>query len=215
MYVKDRMTKEPFAIGKDTTISKALDIMATHDFHRLPVVDSNNKLIGLITEGEISANTPSKATSLSIHELNYLLSKTLVESIMIKEVITTHGDALLEEAASIMRKNNVGCLPVVKDGVLIGIITQNTIFEAFIDMMGYYQKGTRFVVEVQEDKAGILAEIGQIFYDENISVSHMAVYHHGDHTDVVIRANTFEADKMTQLLQNHHYQIVSVIMNKK
>ena len=93
MYVRNRMTANPYCISKDTAISTALDIMAEHGFHRLPVVEGKH-LVGLVTEGVISEHSPSKATSLSIYELNYLLSKTKCEDVMIKNVITISPDVL-------------------------------------------------------------------------------------------------------------------------
>ena len=134
MYIKDQMTRNPYCISPKTTISKALEIMSVNSFHRLPVVDSDYNLLGLITAGMISDKTPSKATSLSIYELNYLLSRTSVEEIMEKDVKTINPDALLEEAASKMRLYDISCLPVVENDKVVGIITHNDIFKAFIDL---------------------------------------------------------------------------------
>ncbi|MBQ1740655.1 MAG: CBS domain-containing protein [Erysipelotrichaceae bacterium] len=143
MYVKDNMVSGPITIGPDQSVSEAIDLMSENGLHRLPVVDKNGKLAGLITEGVITSNTPNNATSLSVFELNYLLNKLTIKDIMIKDVITIGKDALLEEAATILRKNDIGCLPVVdEDNTLIGIITHNDIFTAFIDLLGYNHVGT-------------------------------------------------------------------------
>ena len=113
MYVKDIMVTSITTTSKDTSVSKALDIMQSNNFHRLPVVDDNNYLIGLLTESIIAKNTPNDASSLSIYELNYLLNKLKVEDVMIKEVHTIHPDSLLEEAAVKLRSHDIGCLPVM------------------------------------------------------------------------------------------------------
>ena len=102
MYVKDHMTKEPVTITKDVKISKAVDIMSKGHFHRLPIVDEAGKLIGLVTGGLVTEKSGANATSLSIYELNYLLSKTKVEDIMLTDVKTIHQDAFIEEAAQKM-----------------------------------------------------------------------------------------------------------------
>ncbi len=209
MYVKDWMTKDPYCISKDTSISAALDIMQDRDFHRIPIVEGK-KLVGLVTEGTIAEHTPSKATSLSMHELNYLLSKNKVDAVMIKNVITISPDALLEEAAVLMRKHTIGCLVVVEKDEVVGIITQNDIFEAFIDLMGYYREGQRYVIEIEEDKPGVLAKIGQCFSDESISISNLAVYHRPDRIEVVVLANGNNGDKMKQVLTDKGYKVVSV-----
>ncbi|MEG0737080.1 MAG: CBS domain-containing protein, partial [Longicatena sp.] len=112
MYVKNRMTKNPVCIDINSKISDVVDIMNERELHRLPVV-SGKKLVGLVTESMISKNGASKATSLSIYELNYLLSKTSVDAIMIRDVITIHEDRFLEDAALLMFKHDIGCLPVI------------------------------------------------------------------------------------------------------
>ena len=88
MYVKDHMTKEPVTITEDVKISKAVDIMSKGHFHRLPIVDGDGRLIGLITGGLVTEKSGANATSLSIYELNYLLSKTTVKDIMLTDIKT-------------------------------------------------------------------------------------------------------------------------------
>ncbi len=185
MFIKDRMTSNPYCINQDTSISNALDIMESNSFHRLPVVE-NGKLIGLITESTIENNTPGQATSLSIYELNYLLSKTSVKEIMIKDVITISKDALIEEAAVLMRKQNIGCLVVVdEDNLVIGIITRNDILDAFIDLLGYNRKGNRFVIYDVEDKPGAFHKITELFYNLGANIYNLGVYHQNNQVDVV------------------------------
>ncbi len=137
MSVSDFMTKTVVTVDSQTTIFDAVDLMKQHDIHRLPVVD-DGKLVGLITEGTIAEATPSKATSLSVYEMNYLLNKTTVADIMLKKVTTIEPDALLEDAISVMRSENVGVLPVMDDDALVGIITNNDIFDAFLKITGYH-----------------------------------------------------------------------------
>ena len=112
MSVKDFMTRKVVYISPDTTIAHAADLMREQDLHRLPVIE-NDKLVGLVTEGTIAEASPSKATSLSIYEMNYLLNKTKVKDVMIKNVITVSAYASLEDATYLMYKNKVGILPVV------------------------------------------------------------------------------------------------------
>ncbi len=213
MYVRDRMSKNPFCVSKDTTINKVLDYMAQNDFHRIPVVE-NGRIVGLITEGTITANTPTKATSLTIYELNYLLSKTKVDEIMIKDVIVIGPDVLLEEAAVKMRASSIGCLPVVENNQLIGIITQNDIFDAFVDLLGYYQKGLRVELIVNEDKPGILSEISQAFFNERANVTNLAVYKKEGHVIVVIRANNISEETLRKVMVSENYRIGNIIETK-
>ena len=191
MYVKDSMTRNPYTISLNQSVSEALDIMSASKTHRLPVVDKQGKLLGLITEGVITSNTPNNSTSLSMYELNYLLNKLEVKDIMIKDVITVKEDALLEEAATLLRKNDIGCLPVVDDNnSLLGIITHNDIFDAFINLLGYNTIGSRYVINVPLDKPGIMEGIAKICKDNEISISNLAVYHTQRGIEVVVITNS-------------------------
>lgn len=213
MFVKDAMTKDPYKSNKDTTITKALDIMSVNDFHRLPIVDEDDHLIGLITEGVIRANTPSQATSLSIYELNYLLSKTTVESIMIKDVFTIHPDALIEEAAEIMRNNNIGCLPVIENDKVIGIITSNDIFDAFIKILGGNVKGSRYVINIKEDRVGIMADIARKFSDNDVNITNISTFYGPRGIEIIIISMSLEVEKMKNVLVDSGYNVTSATVH--
>ena len=215
MYVKDNMVSGPITIGPDQSVSEAIDLMSENGLHRLPVVDKDGKLAGLITEGVITSNTPNNATSLSVFELNYLLNKLTIKDIMIKDVITIGKDALLEEAATILRKNDIGCLPVVdEDNTLIGIITHNDIFTAFIDLLGYNHVGTRYVISVEEDRTGILEDICRVFKEQDVSIANMAVYNSSRGIEIVVIVHGF--DNITDKLEKAGYKVTSVMkLNEK
>ena len=165
MYVKDHMTKNPLTVTRETTISKAVEIMGKNDFHRLPVVDDDGKLLGLVTQGTVEESSGAQTTSLSIFELNYLLSKRTVSDIMIKDVKTTTPDVFLEEAAKIMIDNNISVLPVIDaDRKVIGIITEKDMFQAFVDLLGYGKRGTRFVIRCVDQPGYFYGIAGGIPY---------------------------------------------------
>lgn len=214
MYVKDNMTYNPITIGPNNSISEALDIMSENNLHRLPVVDGKGKLIGLVTEGIISSNSPSSASTLSVFEINYLLNKLTIADIMIKDVVTIYEDALLEEAATVLRKYNIGCLPVVdEDNNLLGIITHNDIFSAFIDLLGYSHKGTRYVINVTQDKPGVLADIAKCFYQNAVSISNLAVYHTSRGIEVVVIS--YDYQDISAALSEAGYKVSGVLMLHK
>ena len=210
MYVKDNMIPGPITIKADQSVSEAVDLMSENKLHRLPVVDDQGKLIGLVTESVISRNTPNSASSLSVFELNYLLNKLKISDIMIKDVITIGKDALLEEAATILRKYDIGCLPVTEeDSRLIGIITHNDIFTAFIDLLGYNHNGMRYVISITEDKPGVLEDICRIFKEEDISISNLAVYNNTRGIEVVVIAKGY--DDITLKLKDAGYNVTSTL----
>ena len=209
MLVKHKMTASPITIGPDQTISEVLDLMNTHDIHRLPVVD-NGKLVGLVTQGVVTENTPSHLTTLSIHEMNYLLSKTKVKDIMIKKVVTISPDALIEEAADIMEVKDIGCLPVVaKDSTLLGIITTGDILAAFVHFFGYHEEGTRIVLDISENKVGVISELGKVFADAGVNVSHFLISSMADN-EFIIRVTDPDKKKIEKLLESKGFTVVSV-----
>ena len=212
MYVKDHMTANPITITADTPLSKALEIMGKNRFHRLPVVDENQKLIGLITEGLVNDTSGKNATSLSIYELNYLLSRTQAKDIMIRDVHTVSPRVFLEEAAQVMLENTVNVLPVVdEENHVIGIITEKDIFLTFVDLMGLKRQGTRFVMLI-DDKPGVFAQVTKLFAQENANVENIAVYHTDRGSEVVVKATGEVAvDKMTKILQEAGFNITNVV----
>ena len=127
MYVKDHMTADPITISKNTSLLDALEIMGKNKFHRLPVVE-DGKLIGLVTEGLVDESSGRDKTSLSIYELNYLLSRTKASDIMITDVKTIGPDAWIEEASQLMLDSAINVLPVVNDkNEVLGLITKRSL----------------------------------------------------------------------------------------
>ncbi len=189
MYVSDHMTKDPITISKDTVISAAIDLMRKNDFHRLPVVDGDGRLIGLVTRSLVEESSGKQTTSLSIFELNYLLSRTKVEDIMIEDVKTIAPDVFVEEAAQDMIDYGVGVLPVTEeDGRVIGIITEKDIFQVFTELLGYRHEGTRFAIYC-EDRPGFFSGIARCFAENNANLESLAVYHTKERgTEAVVKA---------------------------
>jgi len=210
MFVKSRMTSNPHTISPDATIADALELMRKNNIRRLPVV-KNGELVGIITEREILEVSPSKATTLSIFELNYLLSKTKVSAVMTKDVITVSPDTLLEEAAVLMRDNRIGALPVLENNKLVGIITETNIFDAFIDLLGFREAGTRIAVEV-DDTPGILADVASVIKSYGANITHLVVYRSSSGKSViVIRVNTTNTDEMVNALEKQNYRVTSIL----
>lgn len=175
-------------------------------------MDENHKLIGLITEGLVNDASGKNATSLSIYELNYLLSRTQAKDIMIRDVHTISPMVFLEEAAQVMLENAVNVLPVVdEENHVVGIITEKDIFLTFVDLMGLKRQGTRFVMLI-DDKPGVFAQVTKLFAQENANVENIAVYHTDRGSEVVVKATGEVAvDKMTKILQDAGFNITNVV----
>lgn len=168
MAVKDFMTRKVVYVSPETTIAHAADMMKEQGLRRLPVI-ANDRLVGLVTEGTIADASPSKATSLSIYEMNYLLNKTKVKDVMVKDVVTVSPFASLEDAIYLMMKHKIGVLPVAEDGILSGIITDRDIFKTFLEVSGYGEKGMRLRVLV-DDTVGIMEKVVKVLAEESLNI---------------------------------------------
>jgi acetoin utilization protein AcuB len=146
MKVGDIMTTNVVTIPSNTSIAEAKRIMEAHRIRRLPVVDKG-KLVGIVTEHRLESVSPSKATSLSVWELTYLLDKTTVKEIMERDVVTCSPDTSVEESVAIAQGNKVGALVVVEDGRVVGISSTNDIFYKIVNpVLGIGEPGTRIEV---------------------------------------------------------------------
>ncbi|MGX7328125.1 CBS and ACT domain-containing protein [Enterococcus bulliens] len=211
MSVQDFMTKTVVTVTPDTPVFDAIDLMKQHEIHRLPVMQEQ-KLVGLITEGIIHESLPSKATSLSVYELNYLITKTKVGDVMLKQVETIAPDALLEQAIAKMRQKNIAVLPVLDETTLVGIITNNDIFDAFLKITGYTQGGTRVAITIVDDQLGIIAKVAQLLADHQLSIVTVVVDHQTTKTIIEVQVDTTDTQAVETLLTNAGYEAHAVLV---
>ncbi len=160
MFIKDYMTRHPVMIEAKASIVEAQGIMAETHVRHLPVVGEGKRLTGLITQETLRV-PPTQLTSLNVWEITRFLSNLTVKDVMIKgrSVITVGPDATIEEGARIMVENKIGCLPVVEDGIVVGIITDVDIMAHLMEMMAAQSKGVRTTVRMAGDKPGELAKL--------------------------------------------------------
>jgi acetoin utilization protein AcuB len=158
MLVKERMTRNPIFIRPDTPVTEAQALMKREKIHHLPVLDKEEKLVGIVTEKDLLYASPSVATTLSVYEMTSLLAKLKVEKVMCREVVSIAEDVPLEEAARIMADRRIGGLPIVRGKSLVGMITESDLFRIFIELFGARQKGVRVSVTMPNEK-GALAKI--------------------------------------------------------
>lgn len=163
MLVGERMTSPALTIGPEMGVQDALALMRRDHVRRFPVIDSKGNLVGIISEKDLLDATPSDATTLSVWEINYLLSKLTVEKIMTKNVITITTDTPLEEAARIMADKKIGGLPVVEGTKVVGIVTETDIFKLFTEILGARVHGIRLTVQVTDEPGGLYKLTGAIF----------------------------------------------------
>lgn len=210
MFVKNRMTKNPVTVSEHTPVLEAGEIMRKQGFSRLPVL-ADGKLVGIVTEMDLMRVSPSPATTLSVFEVNYLLSKLTIKDAMTRDLITVSPEATLEEAAVLMRDHEIGALPVVEDGKLVGIITESGIFDAFIGLMGLREASSRVTLDV-EDRVGVLAEITQAIKDRGINIVTMATFTNPEkrHAELVLRLDAKDPAPLVKDLEARGYRVLHV-----
>lgn len=158
MLVKDRMSKPPITVRDNVGVEGALQMMHNENIRRLPVVDKQGNMVGIVSELDLLKVSPSPATSLSVYEIPYLLAKIKMKDVMTKDVISVQEDTPLEEAARVMADNKIGGLPVTRAGKVVGMITETDLFKTFLEMLGGREEGVRISLIVP-DEEGMLAKI--------------------------------------------------------
>jgi acetoin utilization protein AcuB len=210
MYVKDVMTMNVVNIPSNTTISDAKKIMDVHKIRRLPIVD-RGKIVGIVTERRLEAYTPSKATSLSVWEIGYLLGNTTVKDIMEKNAVSVTPEMTVEEALATAQERKVGSLLVVeKSGQLVGIVTTNDFFYKIANpTLGIGMPGTRVEVMTKIDKP-ILEDISKATSQKGMKILtlHMISSTEIGGKDIVIQVDTEDVSKMVKELKDKDYEVL-------
>jgi len=214
MLVKSRMSKYPLTIGPKESLSDAHYYMNKQKVRHLPVVTSDAKMVGLVTEDDLLKAEPSGATLLSVWEIHHLLREVKVEAVMVKNVITTIEDAPIEEAAHLMLDNKIGCLPVIRDDKLVGIITESDIFRTFMELFATREKGLRITLKCPY-KAGELAKITKAIADVGGDISACGTFHLEDTTQggVILKVRNVDNEILTDALSK--IEELTIIDNRK
>lgn len=152
MTVRDIMTLNPVCINPELSVHDALALIKKEKIGRLPVLNSDKRLVGIVTEWDLLKASPSEASTLDIYEMSYLLSKLSVSTVMQKNVITVSEDIVIEEAARIMVDNDISALPVMRGDLLIGIVSDGDLFKLFIRLFGAREQGVRLTMLVPEKR---------------------------------------------------------------
>jgi acetoin utilization protein AcuB len=166
MLVREWMTKDPKTVTPAAPVMEAMQRLREGGFRRLPVVQ-DARLVGIVTDRDLKEATPSKSTTLSVYELNYLLSKLTVKDVMQRAVITVGPDDPFERAALLMEEHRVSGLPVVEGGAVVGILTITDVLRAFVGFLGLREGGVRVTVDLP-DEPGVLARVAQAGPPSNI-----------------------------------------------
>jgi acetoin utilization protein AcuB len=197
MRVKNRMTPNPIVATSKTNYNEALRLMQQNHIKHLPIVDTHNKLVGIVTQGDMLRAEPSPVTTLSVFEIASLLEKVTMDKIMSSPVYAVDEACSITNAASFMLANEVDCLPVVRDGKLVGIITDTDIFKTFVEITGGTQSGSRIEARMP-DRKGQLAPFIQALSNADSYIVSVAISYEeaGDYGYVDVKERGGDEDKI-------------------
>jgi acetoin utilization protein AcuB len=211
MLVGDRMTPRPITVTEDISIDKALQTMREEKIRRLPILDKHGRMVGIVSELDLLKVSPSPATSLSMWEIPYLLSKIKMRDIMTREVITVTEGTPLEEAACIMADHKIGGLPVMRDDKLVGIITETDLFKIFVEMLGARDDGIRLSMLIPAEK-GTLAKIAGAIagMDGNIIALGAMMGEDPTNRELMIKVAEVPGEQLVSAMENLGLKILDV-----
>ena len=212
MLVRERMTRNPVLCSPDLPVNDAFDLMKKERIRRLPVVDKNGKLVGIVSDKDLLRVSPSPATTLSAYEIPYLLSKVKAGDVMTKQVITVSEDTPIEDAARIMVDNKIGGLPVVDENdIVVGIITETDIFKTFLELIGARKPGVRITMYVK-DVRGELARVAKAVADVGGNIVATVEVPGTDSTnyEVLLKVTEASKDAVVEALKPIAVRIVDV-----
>jgi acetoin utilization protein AcuB len=170
MQIRDWMTTDVITASLETSLMKISKVMKECCIRRVPVVDANRKVIGIVSDRDVKDASPSKATTLDVYELYYLLSEIKARDIMTPNPITVNVKDTVEQVALLMQERSVGGLPVVEDdGTLAGIITEHDVFKVLAEITGVRHGGVQFAIAV-EDLPGSVRPIIDLLRTHNASL---------------------------------------------
>jgi acetoin utilization protein AcuB len=208
MLIRDIMTTNVVTIPSNTNIADAKRIMEAHRFQRLPVVDKG-KLVGIVTSRRLESVSPSKATSLSVWELTYILNHTAVKEIMEKNVLTVTPEATAEEAVTLAQSNKVGTLVVLEDGHVVGIVTTNDFFYKIVNpILGLGSRGTRLEIAGGGNAKAlekIMSEVNKLGLE--IVTLHIEVIPDKEERNICLHIDSDDVSKLVTKLKADGFQV--------
>jgi acetoin utilization protein AcuB len=205
------MRKDLVTITPDTSLVKARDLIAEKLIEHLLVVNKDGKLVGIVSDRDLKQTWASPATTLSAHELNYLLKQLNVETMMVTKIITISPGTTIERAARIMQEERISALPVMDKEKLVGIITTTDVMGVLLDAIGIDGESTRFVVLI-EDRIGMVAEVSRILKEEQINIRSFVTWPEKEYPGVyqlVLRVGAAYGEKAISALTGAGFKVLT------
>lgn len=203
MLVVDWMTPNVVAVKPETSLLKCRNLLKEKNIRRLPVVDEGNKVVGIVSDRDVKGASPSKATTLEVHEMQYLLAELKARDIMTPRPITVKPEATVEEAALLMLDKKIGGLPVVNDdGALIGIITDQDLFKLLVEITGARQSGLQLNFSIS-DAPGSMRVIFDTLRERRARIISVLTAYQNEKRNVSIRIREMDDTRSEDELVAH------------
>lgn len=212
MLVRDRMTADPVTISPETSFNDALRLMRERRVRRFPVLNTQRRVVGIVSEKDLLNAAPSPATTLDRYEISTLLARLKARDVMTRDVITVMPDLPLEEAARIMADNKIGGLPVVDGGhELVGIITETDIFRTMVEMLGARRRGLRLTFRV-EDQRGALAQFAGEITRQGGNIITVGVFQGDDqvHPVIMTKVEFVDEERLVATLRSKGAEMLDI-----
>lgn len=212
MYVGRIMNRNLVTVTPDTSLNDALDITRKKRIQHLIVLDESGRLAGIVSSHDIKQTLASPATTLSTHELNYLLDQITVSSFMTKNVLTVPPDTTVERAAYIMQTNSISSLPVLEGEKTVGIVTTTDVMKVLLEAIGMSDDTMRLIVFVK-NRIGSIAEVANILRDNKINIQSLVTWPEKKDGEqifqLVLRVLTNDGDKAIASLSKAGYKVLT------
>ena len=211
MFISDYMTADPLTISADMLIPEARQLLNDHHFRHLPVVDEENRLIGVVSDRDLRSAYPSSVLDEEARkEVFKTVGKTPVEEIMSKNCSCLGTDSTLDDALMVFDRDKVGALPVVtEDDVVIGIFSMRDLTAAYKKLFGVAEKGSTLIAILDDGKSNSLSRIVTLLEENNIQCTRLIKIGQETGFDrIYLRVNTYKISDVHKLLQDNGFTLL-------
>jgi acetoin utilization protein AcuB len=208
MLVRSRMTADVVTASPSTTIAEALALTRKHRIRHLPIV-ADDRLVGLVTDRDLRLAMPPIWTEQHGDELRDALRNKTVGEVMVKSIVTTAPEAPIEQAARLLYEHKIGCLPVMSDGNLVGILTETDVLRSFVELFGGGQPSSRLEIRLTNRPGELARVVRTIGIDYKINITGMVVPPLAGTSDsiAIVHVQTLNPTPLIEQLRKIGYQV--------
>ncbi|WP_100405130.1 acetoin utilization AcuB family protein [Bacillus solitudinis] len=205
MIIDEIMNRRIITLTTDATIQDAIEILANFRIRHILVVDELEKMVGIISDRDIRDVSPSIFHS-NEHKEDF---QKPVSSIMKTEVISAHPLDFVEEISTLFYEHHIGCLPIIEDEKIVGIVTETDLLHTLVVLMGAHQPSSHIEVRVR-NITGKLADLASIFKEMNVNINSVLVYPCNDmnYKVLVFRVQTIDPRGIIEAIKKEGYDVI-------